>query len=46
MVAAPMNVPFVDLQAQYHEIQPEIDAAMHQVIEASAFIGGPYLKAF
>lgn len=41
-----MNVPFVDLYAQYLAIQAEIDQAMQNVILDSAFIGGKYVKAF
>jgi len=41
-----MTIPFVDLKAQYNNIKPEIDAAIAQVIEESAFIGGKYVKAF
>jgi dTDP-4-amino-4,6-dideoxygalactose transaminase len=41
-----MNVPLVDLKAQYRSIQSEIDAAMAAVLEETAFVGGPYVKAF
>ncbi|MGA1195485.1 MAG: DegT/DnrJ/EryC1/StrS family aminotransferase [Candidatus Latescibacterota bacterium] len=41
-----MAIPLIDLYAQYQSIKPEIDDAMQQVIRDSAFIGGPYLKAF
>jgi dTDP-4-amino-4,6-dideoxygalactose transaminase len=41
-----MNVRFVDLKAQYLEIREEIDEVIQAVIEESAFINGPYLKAF
>jgi dTDP-4-amino-4,6-dideoxygalactose transaminase len=43
---AVMNVPFVDLKAQYHAIKSEIDAAIGAVIEKSAFVGGAFLKDF
>ena len=36
-----MNIPFVDLKAQYESIKPEIDAAIAAVIAQTAFIGGP-----
>lgn len=36
----------VDLQGQYHRLKEEIDAAMQTVIESSAFINGPQVKAF
>jgi dTDP-4-amino-4,6-dideoxygalactose transaminase len=35
-----------DLAGQYHKIQREVDAAMAQVIENSAFINGPQVKEF
>lgn len=35
-----MLVPFVDLDAQYHEIKNEIDVAIAKVITSSKFIGG------
>ena len=35
-----MNVPFVDLLAQYHSIKQEIDAGIAAVIGETAFIGG------
>lgn len=41
-----MNVPFVDLKAQYESIKPEIDSAMGQVIAKTAFIGGSFAQEF
>lgn len=41
-----MKVPFLDLKTQYNSIAPEIDAAIHQVIECTAFSGGPFVAAF
>jgi dTDP-4-amino-4,6-dideoxygalactose transaminase len=41
-----MQVPFVDLHAQYLRIKPEIDSAIAEVIEHSAFIRGPYVERF
>src|SRR5262245_45341608 len=41
-----MKVPFVDLHAQHLSIKDEIDAAIRQVIEDSAFIRGPYVEGF
>lgn len=41
-----MTVPFVDLKKQYQSIQPEIDKAIQSVIDNTAFVGGPYVKAF
>lgn len=41
-----MEIPFVDLKAQYASIKEEIDQAISAVISSSAFIGGPFVKAF
>lgn len=41
-----MQVPFVDLKAQYLSIKNEIDAAINNVINETAFIGGTYVKGF
>ncbi|MEL6301956.1 MAG: DegT/DnrJ/EryC1/StrS family aminotransferase [Pseudomonadota bacterium] len=41
-----MNVPFVDLKAQYSSIQSDIDSAIAGVIADAAFIGGPRVSAF
>jgi len=41
-----MNIPFVDLKAQYQSIKPEMDAAIASVINETAFIGGKYVAAF
>ena len=41
-----MNIPLVDLKAQYNSIKDEIDAAIEQVIAKTAFIGGPFVKEF
>lgn len=41
-----MNIPFVDLKAQYKNIQSAIDSAIANVINETAFIGGKYVKAF
>ena len=41
-----MNVPFVDLKAQYESIRKDIDSAIQQVIQETAFIGGKYVKSF
>lgn len=40
------KIPMVDLVSQYHKIKPEIDSAIEQVIETSAFIKGPAVKQF
>ncbi len=41
-----MKVPFLDLKAQYLSIKYEIDLAIHQVIDNSAFAGGPFVEKF
>jgi len=41
-----MKIPLVDLKAQYERIKDEINAAIQEVIATSAFIGGPYVRAF
>jgi len=41
-----MNIPFVDLHAQYLSIKSEIDAAIAGVIAQSVFIRGPELDRF
>lgn len=41
-----MQIPFVDLKAQYLTIRAEIDAAIAQVIDQSAFIRGPQVDEF
>jgi dTDP-4-amino-4,6-dideoxygalactose transaminase len=40
-----MNVPLLDLKAQYQSIRPEIDAAVAEVFESQYFILGPKVKA-
>jgi len=41
-----MNIPLVDLQAQYRSIKPEIDAAIQNVIDTSQFILGKAVHDF
>lgn len=41
-----MKVPFVDLQAQYRSIKHEIDEAIQQCLDASAFVGGQIVRKF
>ncbi len=41
-----MTIPFVDLKSQYHSIKENIDTAIKDVIEQTAFIGGHYVKDF
>lgn len=41
-----MQVPFVDLRAQYDLLKPSVDEAIQRVIDRSAFIGGEEVQAF
>lgn len=41
-----MNIPFVDLKAQYHTIKSDIDLAINTVIENTEFIGGRPVATF
>ena len=41
-----MNIPFVDLKAQYKSIKKDIDFAIASVIEDTAFIKGKYVQQF
>ncbi|MBI5409246.1 MAG: DegT/DnrJ/EryC1/StrS family aminotransferase [Nitrospirae bacterium] len=41
-----MRVNFLDLTAQYLTIKDEIDAAIQNVIDHSAFSSGPFVKSF
>ncbi len=41
-----MPVPFLDLPAQYHALQSEIDPAIKKILETSAFILGPAVEQF
>lgn len=36
----------VDLIGQYNKIKPEIDAAVHEVLDSAYFVGGPQVKQF
>ncbi|MCD4746573.1 MAG: aminotransferase class I/II-fold pyridoxal phosphate-dependent enzyme, partial [Bacteroidales bacterium] len=41
-----MNIPFVDLKAQYISIKSEIDNAIQNVLTDTAFIKGKYVEEF
>ena len=41
-----MNIPFVDLYAQYLTIKDDIDAAIHNVIKESAYIRSHFVDTF
>src|ERR1019366_7982913 len=40
------KIQMVDLKSQYEKIKPEVDAAIQNVINTTAFINGPEVKAF
>ncbi|MCK9612299.1 MAG: DegT/DnrJ/EryC1/StrS family aminotransferase [Bacteroidales bacterium] len=40
------KIMMVDLKRQYEDIKPEIDTAIHEVIESTAFINGPAVNRF
>lgn len=40
------NIPMVDLQGQYRRIKPEVDQAIHEVLDSCYFIGGGPIKTF
>jgi dTDP-4-amino-4,6-dideoxygalactose transaminase len=41
-----VNIPLVNLKAQYESIKTEVDAAIAAVIDQTAFVGGPFVKEF
>jgi dTDP-4-amino-4,6-dideoxygalactose transaminase len=41
-----MKIPFLDLKAQYDSIKEEINPAIQQVLDTSAFAGGPFVQRF
>ena len=41
-----MKIPFVDLKAQYLSIKKDIDNAIQEVIDKTAFIGGSAVRQF
>ena len=41
-----MKVPFLDLKAQYASIREEVAAALQQVLDQTAFAGGPFVAQF
>jgi dTDP-4-amino-4,6-dideoxygalactose transaminase len=41
-----MNIPFLDLKAQYHSLRGEIDSAVQRVLEHGSFILGEEVAAF
>lgn len=41
-----MKVPFLDLKAEYESIKDEINVAIQEVLDSSAFAGGPFVEKF
>jgi dTDP-4-amino-4,6-dideoxygalactose transaminase len=41
-----VKVPFLDLKAQYESIKSEITGALQQVLDKTAFAGGPFVEKF
>jgi dTDP-4-amino-4,6-dideoxygalactose transaminase len=41
-----MNIPLLDLQAQYRSIKPEIDTAIHKILDSSQYILGKAVSDF
>lgn len=41
-----LKIQMVDLKRQYEKIKPEVDAAIQNVINSTAFIGGPEVNEF
>lgn len=41
-----MQIPFVDLKAQYQRLKRGIDSAINKVIDEAAFIKGKYVESF
>jgi dTDP-4-amino-4,6-dideoxygalactose transaminase len=39
-------IPFPDLKARYHQIEPEVDAAVLRAIDSTQFVLGPEVAAF
>ena len=40
------SIQMVDLKQQYQQVKPEVDAAVMQVLESSAYINGPQVQRF
>jgi len=41
-----LEVPFLDLKAQYRALAPEINRAVADVLESAQFVGGPFVENF
>ena len=40
------TIPFVDLRPQHDEVRHEMSAAIGEILDSSAFVGGPFLDRF
>src|SRR5947207_9282453 len=41
-----MEIPFLNLKAHHEELREEIQSAILDVVESSAFAGGPFVEKF
>jgi len=41
-----MKVPFLDLKTHHEKFRAELDAAIREVIDSTAFAGGPFVERF
>jgi len=41
-----MKIPFVDLKAQYYDVKEEVNSAIQNVLEATAFSSGKFVEEF
>ena len=41
-----MNIPLIDLRAQYDSLRPAVDDRVAEVLATTGFIGGPEVAAF
>jgi len=46
LIAVMEKIEMVDLKGQYKKIKPQVDAAIANVLDTTAFIGGPDVKEF
>ena len=46
MTDSKINIPMVDLKAQYRSLKNEIDGALGEILESGHFILGPNVNAF
>ena len=46
MTDSQVQIPYLDLKAQYRSIKPEIDAAIAQVLDSAQFVLGEEVSRF